>query len=143
MWQFGFNGENKEIKRLLRKLSPVFELTPHIRPRLLLAALPVNAKPIVFGLLYHTKRKAFRSCLRFGLARQPEFLRCTRWKQWANRTLMATRYATILQGFDGVASQLGTHEVLRLDFAATATDTEILDALLASPIAPLVMDEGV
>lgn len=143
MRQFGFNGKNKEIKRLLQKLSPMFELTSHIRPRLLLAALPVDAKPIVFGLLYHTERKAFRSCLRFGLARQPEFVRCTRWKPWANRASIAARYTTILQGFDSVASQLGTHDVLRLDFAARATDTEILTALFASPIASVVMEESV
>lgn len=139
MGQSRFNGENKRIKVLKRKLAPVFQLTPHVRPRLLLAALTADAELIVFGLQYHTERKAFRSCLRFSLMRQPEFVRCTRWKQWATRTVVDARYATIVEGFASVASELGTREVVRLDFAATATDMAILDALLTSPIAPLVM----
>ena len=139
MWQSRFNGKSKRIKTLKRKLSPVFELTPQIRPRLLLVALTAHAELIVFGLQYHAERKAFRSCLRLNLTHQPEFVRCTRWKQWTTPAVVATRYAAIEQGFAGIASQLGTTDVLRLDFAATATDATILEALLASRIAPLVM----
>lgn len=139
MWQSRFNGDSKRVKALKRKLAPVFQLTPHVRPRLLLAALTADAELIVFGLQYHTERKAFRSCLRFSLMRQPEFVRCTRWKQWATRTVAAARYAAIAEGFASVASELGTREVVRLEFAAAATDAAILEALLASRIAPLVM----
>lgn len=139
MWQCKFDGEAEKIAILISKLSPVFELTAQVRPRLLLAALTAKAELITFGLLYHTKRKAFRSCLRFALARQPEFVRCTRWRQWASQALVAARYAAIVEGFVGVASQLGTEEILRLDFAKTATDDEILEVLLTSQIAPLVI----
>jgi len=129
-----------QLRALVRKLAPVFEVTPQIRPRLLLAGVTATAELIVFGLLYHTERDAFRSCLRFQIPQQPEFMRCTRWRRWTAHSRLAARYSTIERGFTDVAAQLGTQEVIRLEFAATATDTDILNTVLASPLASLVPD---
>src|SRR5919198_241731 len=92
------NGD--EQARLLQKLYPVFELTPLIRPRLLLAST-VEHVPIMLGLLYRRDKDAFQSRLRVRSVNQPEYIRRTRWRGFAGTAQVNDTLRKIERQFTG------------------------------------------
>ena len=72
-------------------LQPLLELTPVIRPRLLLAAPVAGVGPVLLALLYHREKDAFQSRLRFRLPGQSEFLRRTKWRSFPDPTSLQRR----------------------------------------------------
>ena len=132
----GNSGRNNEP--LLRALSPAFELTPLIRPRLLLAAPTERVGLLVLGLLYHREKDAFQSRLRFDPPGLAKFRRRTKWRQWPDRQRAAQRQESIVRLFTQLAHSVGVAEIMRLQFAAYDSDALILQQLRTSPIVSLV-----
>ena len=129
------NGEGH--LSLLQKLHPVLELTPVVRPRLLLAASSSELGPILLGLLYHAEKNAYQSRLRFRVPSGQEFLRRTKWRRFAAPQTLLRRQEQISRGFNAMTARIGGGVISQLEFAATASDDDILRLLLASPIPAL------
>jgi len=130
------NGERHHP--VLQKLHPLLELTPVIRPRLLLAAPVVGVGPILLALLYHREKDAFQSRLRFRLPGQPEFLRRTKWRSFPDPASLQRRREKILRDFTELVAQVGGAEMSRVEFPPGASDEEILHIVLASAIPSLL-----
>jgi hypothetical protein len=133
----GNSGGRNEA--LLRALSPVFELTVLIRPRLLLAAPTENLGCILVGLLYHKEKDAFQSRLRFDLPGFTHFRRRTKWKRWSGEQVFVQRQENVVQLFTRFAQSVGAAEIMHLQFAVDESDAAILRQLWASPIAAFVL----
>lgn len=130
------NGERHHP--VLQRLHPLLELTSLIRPRLLLAAPVAGVGPILLALLYHREKDAFQSRLRFRLPGQPEFLRRTKWRGFADATSLQRRREKILGDFTDLVAQVGGAGISRVEFPPDASDEEILRIVLASPIPSLL-----
>ena len=117
---------------LLAPFAPVVELTPLVRPRLLLLA-PGAHEQLLLGLLYHTRKAAWqwRFCLR--AATHPDFVERSRWRHYADAQALATHIQARLTEFAELAHQLGARATLRLEFTPQAADDDILQFLGASP----------
>jgi len=135
MVQRDTNGD--EQAQLLQQLYPIFELTPLIRPRLLLAATTVEHVPIVLGMLYHRGKDAYQSRLRFRAANQPEYIRRTRWRHFASTTQVNETLRRIEQQFTTLATSVGGRDILKARFPLRASDVTVLRLLLASGIPAL------
>src|SRR5262245_55086321 len=120
------NGD--EYTDLLQKLYPVFELTPLIRPRLLLASLTVERVPIVMGLLYHRDKDAYQSRLRFRSATQPEYIRRTRWRHFTTAEVNDT-IQRIEQQFTKLSTSIGGESIVKVRFPLRASDEAVLERL--------------
>src|SRR5438309_775511 len=121
-----------EQAALLDTLFPAVELTPQVRPRLLLV-LPLADRPLLLGLLYHTRKRAWqwRLCVRPATPRG--FAHRTRWQRPVDVLAMALAIQTRQTEFAELAHQLGAPAPLRLELPAQATDEEIVRILCASP----------
>jgi hypothetical protein len=116
-----------EQTALLDKLFPAVELTPQIRPRLLLI-IPLANRPLLLGLLYHTRTQAWQWRLALRSATHQGFAHRTRW-QYADVLAMEARKQARITEFAELARQLGTAATLRLEFPPQASDDEILQSL--------------
>lgn len=126
-------------EHLLRRLHPVFELSALIRPRLLTVAVPAVTDPIFLGLLYHTAKNAVQYRLQYrGAAGAPAVFRRTRWMPLDNQRAFRQTRNSVTQNFARAAAKLGSKQVHTVEFAPHASDEEILDALLSSPIPALL-----
>jgi hypothetical protein len=125
----------RALRAALRALSPVLVLTPNIRPLLLIAAaLAEQRGTIVFGVLIHRQRQAFQSRLRLDYPTvHREALRATRWTPLTDSEAFVRYLAQVSEGFEAMAATLGG-QVYKVEFAPTAPDEEILEALYASGI---------
>jgi hypothetical protein len=125
----------RTLRAALRALRPVFVLTPDLRPRLLIAAALAEHKgTIVFGVLVHRQRQAFQSRLRLDYPTvHQEVLRATRWTPLADPEAFARYLAQVSEGFETMTATLGG-QAYKVEFAPTAADEEILEALHASGI---------
>lgn len=130
------NGEGHQ--GLLLKLHPIFELTPEVRPCLLLGASVLDVGPVLLGLLYHIGRDAYQSRLRFRAPPGREFLRRTRWRRFPEPYLLTRRKEQIHRGFIEMVAKIGKGDIHRVDFPANASDQEVLHLLLTSPIPRLI-----
>jgi len=128
------NGD--EQAQLLQQLYPVFELTPLIRPRLLLVAT-VEHIPVMLGLLYHRDKDAFQTRLRFRSATQTDYLRRTRWRRFASSAQVKDTIQKIEQQFTELVVNMGASDILKAHFPARASDATVLRLLLASGISTL------
>jgi hypothetical protein len=133
--QHDTNGD--EQAQLLQKLYPIFELTPLIRPRLLLASTTVEHVPIMIGMLYHRGKDAFQPRLRFRAANQPEYIRRTRWRRFASTAQMNDTIRKIEQQFTTLAASVGGSDILKAQFPLRASDARVLQLLLESGIPAL------
>jgi hypothetical protein len=129
------NGD--EQAQLLQQLYPIFELTPLIRPRLLIASTTVEHVPIVLGLLYHRSKDAYQSRLRFRAANQPEYIRRTRWRRFASAAQVNATIQRIERQFTTLAASVGGRDILKVQFPLRASDAMVLQRLLASGIPAL------
>jgi hypothetical protein len=128
------NHNRKKLRAALRAVRPFFEITPLVRPRLVLAAILPNAGPILFVILYHTKKNAFQSRLRFrGPDGRPEVLRATTWRTFTDSHAFDRYKEEVIQGFATMAAALGGRPIT-LEFAASVSDDDILEAFLSSGI---------
>jgi len=125
----------RALTAALRALSPVFVLTPNIRPRLLIAtALAEQKGTIVFGILIHRQRQAFQSRLHLDYPTvHQEALRATRWTPLADPEAFARYLAQVSEGFATMAATLGG-QASKVEFAPDASDDDMLAALHASGI---------
>ena len=128
-------GNGKPQHSLLEQLSPLLEVTAVIRPRLLLGAALPDGEPMLLALLYHREKDAFQSRLRFSVPGNPKFLRRTKWRQWSTPATFACRREKIECDFRELVARVGGGPISQVEFAADASDAEILRALLASPFA--------
>jgi len=115
----------------LANLLPAVELTPRIRPRLLLV-IPLATGQLLLGLLYHTRKQAWQWRLRVRSATHQDWAHRTHWQQAADVLALATSIQTRQTEFAELARQRGTRAPLRLEFPAQATDEEIVQALWSS-----------
>jgi len=132
------NGRKQD--GLLRKLYPVFELSPLIRPRGLWVAPVSQHPPILLGLLYNTQKDAVQYRLRFHSTNQPEVFRRTRWRKLTESFVRQRSAERIQHAFETMATQLGSTETFVLQFAPGASDSEILQALFSS-VLPTLFDQ--
>jgi len=121
---------------LLAKLYPAVELTPLIRPRLLLVA-PLAHGQLLLGLLYHTRKQAWQWRVRVRSATRPGFSLRARWRQYADAQAVATHKQARLTEFADLATTLGA-ATLQLEFSPQASDDEILQPL--AQLYPFLMD---
>jgi hypothetical protein len=129
------NGHKKDD--LLRKLYPVFELSPLIRPRGLWVATVIQQPPILLGLLYNTQKDALQYRLRFQMHNQPELFRRTRWRKLTELPVRQHSAERIQQAFATMTTQIGSSETFTLQFVPEASDSEILQILFSSPLPAL------
>ena len=123
-----------KLKTVLRIIKPVFELTPLIRPRLLLAATLADGTPILFGILYHTKKDAYQSRLRFRYpGGEEEVLRATRWVKFTDRRAFERHKEKIIQGFATMTTAL-KRKAVKIEFDPGASNSEILEVFRSSGI---------
>jgi len=128
-----------EQEALRAKLFPAVELTPRIRPRLLLVASGGRAQ-LLLGLLYHPRKQAWQWRLVLPpSATQQGFAHRTRWRQYADVPAMEAHKQARITEFGALARQLGPPAMLRLEFPPQATDEEIVQALWASPLPALFL----
>lgn len=132
------NGHKQDD--LLRKLYPIFELSPLIRPRGLWVSPVIQQPPILLGLLYNTQKDAVQYRLRLQTTNQPEVFRRTRWRKLTESFVRQQSAARIQQAFATMASQVGSVETFVLQFAPGASDSEILHRLLSSRL-PVLFDQ--
>jgi len=125
---------------LLRKLHPIFELSPLIRPRGLWVAPVIQHPPILLGLLYNTQKDAVQYRLRLQTNNQPEVFRRTRWRKLTESFVRQRSTERIQQAFATMALQVGSAETFALQFAPEASDSEILH-LLSSSRLPALFDQ--
>ncbi|MGH7960932.1 MAG: hypothetical protein ACRERD_03760 [Candidatus Binatia bacterium] len=129
-----------KLKTVLRVVKPVFELTPLIRPRLLLAATLADGTPILFGILYHTKKDAYQSRLRFRYpGGHEEVLRATRWAKFTDRRAFERHKEKVIQGFATMTTALKRKSV-KVEFAPGASNSEILEVFVASGILEILRE---
>jgi hypothetical protein len=121
---------------LLAKLHPAVELTPLIRPRLLLVASLAHSQ-LILGLHYHTRKQAWQWRLRVRSAMHPGFSQRSRWRQYADAQALETHKQARLTEFAELAATLH-RTLLQLEFPLKASDDEILQVLLASPLPTLL-----
>jgi len=126
-------SDNAEYARLLVKLHPVFEVTALIRPRLLLV-IALAEGHILMGLLYQTRKEAWQSRLRFRAAAYPDFSRRTRWRKYGEVQAVTTWTQDLVKEFAALATKLGATSTLHLEFPLQASDDEIRQVLVASPL---------
>jgi hypothetical protein len=128
-------NNSRALRAALRALSPVFVLTPTLRPRLLIAAALAEQKgTILFGVLVHRQKQAFQSRLRLDYPTvHQEALRATRWTPLTDPEAFSRYLAQVREGFEIMAATLGA-QVYKVEFAPTATDEEIRAALHDSGI---------
>ncbi|HEV8717270.1 MAG TPA: hypothetical protein VGX03_31180 [Candidatus Binatia bacterium] len=129
------NGEGNAP--LFQKVYPIFEVTPLIRPRLLLAAATLAGSPVVMGLLYHRGKDAYQSRLRFQAPGQSPVVRRTRWRHFANAAAVDKTTQQVIRRFIELAASVGGSGILQAEFSADASDDSILQTLLASGIPAL------
>jgi len=132
-----FSGDSEGHDALLKKLYPVIEVTVLIRPRLLLLASMAEGHTLM-GILYHTRKDAFQSRLRFRSTAYPDFSRRTRWRKCADAQSFATWTQEVVKRFAELAVNLGAMSTLRLEFPPQASDDEIFQLLFASPLLTLL-----
>jgi hypothetical protein len=131
------SSNRTEYVELLAKLYPVFEGTTLIRPRLLLM-ISLTQGHILMGLLYHTRKDALQSRLRFRATLYPDFSRRTRWRKYGDAQAIATWTQEIVKEFAALATKLGAVATLHLEFLPQASDDEIRQVLMASPLPTLL-----
>lgn len=126
------NGDR--LKAALRAVKPVFELTALIRPRLLLAATLADGTPIFFGVLYHNKKDAYQSRLRFRYpSGQEEILRATRWTTFTNHRAFERHRERVIQGF-ATMTTASKRKVVKVEFDPGASNSEIMAVFVSSGI---------
>jgi hypothetical protein len=113
---------------LLAKFSPAVELTPLIRPGLVLMA-PLATGQLLLGLLYHTRKQAWQWRLRVRSATHPGFSQRGRWRQYPDAQALETYKQAMRTAFAELAARLGAAATLQLEFPLQTTDGEILQAL--------------
>jgi hypothetical protein len=113
---------------LLAKLHPAVELTPLIRPHLLLVASLAHGQ-LILGLHYHTRKQAWQWRLRVRSATHPGFSQRGRWRQYPDAQALETHKQTIMTEFAELAATLKAAAPLQLEFPLQASDEEILQAL--------------
>jgi hypothetical protein len=125
----------QERKAVLRALKPVVELTPRVRPLLLIATrLPADESTVLFGILFHQEKAAFQSRLRFRYSPgHQEILRATTWTPFPDRQAFEQHKGRVIQAFDTMAVTLGG-KAAKLEFAPGASDEAVLQALRSSGI---------
>jgi hypothetical protein len=123
---------------LLTKLYPVLEVTALIRPRLLLM-ISLAQGHILMGLLYHTGKAAVQSRLCFRATAYPDFSRRTRWRKYGDAQAVATWTQDIVKEFAALATKLGAVATLQLEFLPQASDDEIRQVLMTSPLPTLLL----
>ena len=112
------NGEGNTL--LLQRLYPIFEVTPLVRPRLLLAAAPAAGSPILTGLLYHRGKDAYQSRLRFQTPGQPPVVRRTRWRHFADAAAVDKTTRQVIRRFAELAASAVFTKRTATDRAARA-----------------------
>src|SRR5262245_59401048 len=127
-----------EQEALLANLFPAVELTPHIRPRLLLV-MSLADRALLLGLLYHPRKVAWQWRLQVRWATRPGFAHRTRWRRYADAQALEAQIQARQAEFAALARQLGAPAMLRLEFPPQATDEEIVQALWASPLPALFL----
>ena len=125
-----------EQAALLDTLFPAVELTPQVRPRLLLV-IPLANGRLLLGLLYHTRKQAWQWRLDLRSATHQGFAHRTRWQRPVDVLAMALAIQTRQTEFAELAHQLGAPAPLRLEFPPQALDEEIVQILCASPLPEL------
>ncbi|HEV8717158.1 MAG TPA: hypothetical protein VGX03_30605 [Candidatus Binatia bacterium] len=133
-----FFDDSERRAALLAKLSPVLEVTAHIRPRLLLVASFRDEGHVMMGVLYHIRKDAFQSRLRFRSSTYPDFSRRARWKRFTDPQAFETWKQEIVKEFATLAANLGAESTIRLEFLPPASDEEILQLLFSSPLPALL-----
>jgi len=128
-----FDGTGR-YRALLTALYPVVEVSTLIRPRLLLAALLTATEHIIMGVLYHTKNDAFQARLRFSSSIPLPFFRSTPWQPVAERRVLEEWQQKVSTEFAVLASHLGAESTISLQFLPGASEIDIRDILLASPL---------
>ena len=127
-----------EQEALLAHLFPAVELTPRVRPRLLLV-IPLAHRPLLLGLLYHTRQRAWQWRLLVRPATPPGVSVRSRWRPYADVQARETHTQARLREFVELAHQLGAPAPLRLEFPPQATDEEIGRILWSSPLPALFL----
>src|SRR3954467_8545665 len=117
--------EEEALKALLH---PVVEITPQIRPQWLLV-LPRDTGPLILGLLYHTRKRAWQWRLRLHTSTQPGFTQRSHWLRYDDIDTMEKQMQTRIADFIALADQLGTPLPIVLEFPERASDAEIWQAL--------------
>jgi hypothetical protein len=131
------SGNRAAYVRLLAKLHPVFEVTALVRPRLLLV-ISLAEGHVLIALLYHTRKDALQSRLRFHATAYPDFSRRTPWRKYGNAQALATWTQDIVKEFAALATKMGAVSTLQLEFLPPASDDEIRRILLASSLPTLL-----
>jgi hypothetical protein len=126
--------ETERYAALLTRLYPVMEVSTLIRPRLLLAALLTATEHIIMGVLYHTKNDAFQARLRFSSSIPLPFFRSTPWQPVIEGQLLEELQQKVSTEFAVLATRLGAESTIRLQFVPEASEMDIRDILLASPL---------
>ena len=134
------NGE-QHPHPVLQQLHPLLELTPVVRPRFLLGAPVVGVGPILLALLYHRDKDAFQSRLRFHLPGQPQFLRRTKWRTFADAASLHRRRDKILRDFRDLVTKVGGTDMVQVEFPPDASDADVLQRILASAIPSLLPEQ--
>jgi len=129
-----FEQDRERYTTLLAKLRPAVEVSALIRPRMCLVALLTASDYIVMGILYHVKRDAVQSRLYFSSAVYPAFSRRTRWQQVRERHALEQWERKVGGEFAALATQLGVKTTIHLEFPPDASDTDIREIFLASPL---------
>ena len=132
-----FSNDTERYTLLLARLHPVVEVSALVRPRLLLVAFLTATDRILMGVLYHTQKNMVQSRLRFWSSAHPAFFRRTRWRRGSDQLWFDNWKQKIIAEFTALASRLEASTAFHLEFPADATDAEIRDLLLASPLAAI------
>jgi len=130
-----FFDDTARYTTLLTELYPVVEVSALIRPRLLLVAFLTATEYIRMGVLYHTQKNALQSRLCFSSSPHPTFFRRTRWQQELDWLRFETWRQKVVNEFAVLAAKLEATTVFHVDFPANASDADVRDILLASPLA--------
>ena len=130
-------SDNAAYTRLLTTLQPVFAVTRLVRPCLLLVII-LDTGHVLLGLLYHTRKEAWQSRLQFRARAYPDFSRRTRWRKYGDVQAVAAWTQELGKEFAALATTLGATATLQLEFPLSATDAEIRQIVLASPLPTLL-----
>jgi hypothetical protein len=120
--------ERNERVALLAPFSPVVEITPLIRPRLLLTASAAK-RQVMLGILYHTRKDAWQTRLRVRSPGLRAFSQRSRWKKYADTQAFVTWRQGVVKDFANLAVKLEATSTLHLEFSPLASDDEILQLL--------------
>ena len=120
--------ERKGRLASLARFLPVVEVTPLIRPRLLLVASNASSQ-VMLGVLYHTRKDMWQTRLRVRSSGLRTFSQRSRWKKYADAQAFLTWRQRVVRDFANLAVTLGATATLHLEFSPLASNDEILQAL--------------